>query len=76
MMEPGVVECVLNGIALLFVVTFDEKLFTLMVNKDHTTKFTMEMAHAHNRDAIFEYLLPTSRDFFIFIFCAKSIKSI
>ena len=53
--EPGVVECVLNGIALLFVVTFDEKLFTLMVNKDHTAKFTMEIAHAHNRDAIFAY---------------------
>eukprot|EP01048_Picozoa_sp_COSAG05_P012095 COSAG05_NODE_1188_length_5580_cov_3.406495_2_plen_86_part_00 len=57
MRYAGVVESVLNGIALLFVVAFDEKLFTLMVNKDHAITFTHEMAKCKNRDTVFAYAL-------------------
>jgi hypothetical protein len=47
-MQPGIIDCVLNGIALLFIVEFDEKLFKLLVNKSHKQHLMKEITESQN----------------------------
>lgn len=51
--NPGIIDCVLNGIALLFIVEFDEKVFKLLVPKTHQNKLRKEMIKAKNIATVF-----------------------
>ena len=52
--NPGIIDCVLNGIALLFIVELDEKIFALMVTKTHASKLKSEVIEAKNIGMVFE----------------------
>ena len=51
--NPGIIDCVLNGIALLFIVEFDEKVFKLLVPKTHGAKLRKELIKAKNIGGVF-----------------------
>jgi hypothetical protein len=50
---PGIVESVLNGLALLFIVEFDEKTFALMVQNTHNVVLSGQIQRSRNIDIIF-----------------------